>query len=99
MKPKPFSALNHFTVPVAIANFPPRALCRSRFPGPIVAVFVVRSRLEQSAPPAQGRKRSRRAIHSNYGMETTPNRPNTSCLLYTSDAADDLLCVDLGGRR
>ena len=25
-------------------------------------------------------------------------RPNI-CLLYTSDAADDLLCVDLGGRR
>ena len=24
---------------------------------------------------------------------------NTPCLLYTSDAADDLLCVDLGGRR
>ena len=24
---------------------------------------------------------------------------NESCLLYTSDAADDLLCVDLGGRR
>ena len=22
----------------------------------------------------------------------------TTCLLYTSDAADDLLCVDLGGR-
>ena len=21
------------------------------------------------------------------------------CLLYTSDAADDLLCLDLGGRR
>src|SRR5665213_1192970 len=27
------------------------------------------------------------------GMSTPP------CLLYTSDAADDLLCVDLGGRR
>src|SRR5428012_24844 len=29
-------------------------------------------------------------------------RPGTQdglCLLYTSDAADDLLCVDLGGRR
>src|SRR5450756_3182024 len=26
------------------------------------------------------------------------DRRNT-CLLYTSDAADDLLCVDLGGRR
>ena len=23
----------------------------------------------------------------------------TTCLLYTSDAADELLCVDLGGRR
>ena len=27
------------------------------------------------------------------------NMKNTTCLLYTSDAADDLLCVDLGGRR
>src|SRR5450756_3191737 len=25
--------------------------------------------------------------------------PDYTCLLYTSDAADDLLCVDLGGRR
>ena len=25
--------------------------------------------------------------------------PSIACLLYTSDAADDLLCVDLGGRR
>ena len=25
--------------------------------------------------------------------------PLNICLLYTSDAADDLLCVDLGGRR
>src|SRR5450756_1979222 len=25
--------------------------------------------------------------------------PVSPCLLYTSDAADDLLCVDLGGRR
>ena len=25
--------------------------------------------------------------------------PLRVCLLYTSDAADDLLCVDLGGRR
>src|SRR5450756_2544866 len=29
----------------------------------------------------------------------TLNGTNDSCLLYTSDAADDLLCVDLGGRR
>src|SRR5428012_18454 len=25
--------------------------------------------------------------------------PSYTCLLYTSDAADDLHCVDLGGRR
>ena len=25
--------------------------------------------------------------------------PSTFCLLYTSDAADDTPCVDLGGRR
>src|SRR5450756_486335 len=29
----------------------------------------------------------------------TASKPPNDCLLYTSDAADDLLCVDLGGRR
>ena len=33
-----------------------------------------------------------------YGIAQTP-RGDGTCLLYTSDAADDLLCVDLGGRR
>ena len=32
----------------------------------------------------------------NYLKNCFPGGP---CLLYTSDAADDLLCVDLGGRR
>src|SRR5665809_78492 len=32
--------------------------------------------------------------HAHQGAECA-----RSCLLYTSDAADDLLCVDLGGRR
>src|SRR5680860_1539528 len=31
-----------------------------------------------------------------FSFQTTKIYP---CLLYTSDAADDLLCVDLGGRR
>src|SRR5665213_3040454 len=31
--------------------------------------------------------------------ENDAKRLNHDCLLYTSDAADDLLCVDLGGRR
>eukprot|EP01017_Pseudomicrothorax_dubius_P039522 TRINITY_DN6073_c0_g1_i8.p1 TRINITY_DN6073_c0_g1~~TRINITY_DN6073_c0_g1_i8.p1 ORF type:complete len:172 (-),score=28.03 TRINITY_DN6073_c0_g1_i8:1-516(-) len=43
-------------------------------------------------------------IYPNYFIqqerinELWPMGANT-CLLYTSDAADDLLCVDLGGRR
>src|SRR5680860_1855377 len=31
-------------------------------------------------------------------LDACEERPG-ACLLYTSDAADDLLCVDLGGRR
>ena len=31
--------------------------------------------------------------------ESVVGAPLPGCLLYTSDAADDLLCVDLGGRR
>src|SRR5450756_3218992 len=31
--------------------------------------------------------------------EARAESPIRFCLLYTSDAADDLLCVDLGGRR
>ena len=32
-------------------------------------------------------------------IERRPAVLRNGCLLYTSDAADDLLCVDLGGRR
>src|SRR5665213_3399372 len=32
-------------------------------------------------------------------FEETEEELYKDCLLYTSDAADDLLCVDLGGRR
>ena len=30
---------------------------------------------------------------------TAQQEESITCLLYTSDAADELLCVDLGGRR
>ena len=32
-------------------------------------------------------------------LKALHKKPVYACLLYTSDAADDLLCVDLGGRR
>ena len=38
--------------------------------------------------------------YKNIGIEVIIcNHIFIVCLLYTSDAADDLLCVDLGGRR
>ena len=37
------------------------------------------------------------AVADEIGM--APGTDLGDCLLYTSDAADDLLCVDLGGRR
>src|SRR5665213_3534281 len=52
------------------------------------------------------RKGARTAFVTTRGFEDLiaigrQNRPElyNLCLLYTSDAADDLLCVDLGGRR
>ena len=40
--------------------------------------------------PQQKRERERRNMLGSLAK---------GCLLYTSDAADDLLCVDIGGRR
>ena len=39
-------------------------------------------------------------LHGNITISSSPGKGvYIDCLLYTSDAADDLLCVDLGGRR
>ena len=54
----------------------------------IAVVFVHR----RGAEFAKVHKRDRVEIRQELGLEYI-------CLLYTSDAADDLLCVDLGGRR
>src|SRR5450756_3204005 len=45
-----------------------------------------------SAPAVQDSDGGCDLVLDSYGY-------SQSCLLYTSDAADDLLCVDLGGRR
>ena len=36
---------------------------------------------------------------SSIVVNQTPSEWSPVCLLYTSDAADDMQCVDLGGRR
>ena len=38
-------------------------------------------------------------IHPFYSSAPFKISGSTPCLLYTSDAADDMQCVDLGGRR
>src|SRR5450756_2113498 len=41
----------------------------------------------------------RRPLAAAVARRAAPLELPGGCLLYTSDAADDLLCVDLGGRR
>ena len=51
----------------------------------------------KDSPIARMIKDNLASRHMAYeGVEVDQGGP---CLLYTSDAADDLLCVDLGGRR
>ena len=52
-------------------------------------------------------KATKKALSSRFTLIQGPpgtcllkhNDQTLSCLLYTSDAADDMQCVDLGGRR
>ena len=39
------------------------------------------------------------AFNQHFDNKKYCQHVDKGCLLYTSDAADDLLCVDLGGRR
>src|SRR5450756_2302965 len=39
------------------------------------------------------------ALEAEHRVEDVDGHEWLACLLYTSDAADDLLCVDFGGRR
>src|SRR5450756_1637046 len=60
---------------------------------PLLELTILHGR-EEVAQPAEWRPFQGR-------VELVPEHQwdHTACLLYTSDAADDLLCVDLGGRR
>ena len=48
---------------------------------------------------AEGCARVHGQVHRLVGLPSRRLCLVMGCLLYTSDAADDLLCVDLGGRR
>src|SRR5450756_3169080 len=66
--------------------------------------------LQSSRPRPTARPRQRAILRSTANVTlsngssissntSVPSPHVMTCLLYTSDAADDLLCVDLGGRR
>ena len=61
------------------------------------------NRIVDGDPPTNPSQRSNTKIIS-VSQNATPKFYQNgvlinSCLLYTSDAADDMQCVDLGGRR
>ena len=45
------------------------------------------------------RTRTAAKVAASSAFSTTPATPVSTCLLYTSDAADERSSVDLGGRR
>src|SRR5450756_1888186 len=58
-------------------------------------------RRDGPGPPVAGLAPDERAAHVLDDRDEWVQQQHflQACLLYTSDAADDLLCVDLGGRR
>eukprot|EP00657_Telonema_sp_P-1_P009315 TRINITY_DN3506_c0_g1_i2.p1 TRINITY_DN3506_c0_g1~~TRINITY_DN3506_c0_g1_i2.p1 ORF type:complete len:145 (+),score=52.30 TRINITY_DN3506_c0_g1_i2:169-603(+) len=57
---------------------------------------------EEGAPAAAHAQLLTSSDPQQQNLDLKAPEPSTdahTCLLYTSDAADDLLCVDLGGRR
>src|SRR5680860_685447 len=58
-----------------------------------------RARTADSAPAHSPGPSLSQLLSTNANSNTENAVYTNPCLLYTSDAADDLLCVDLGGRR
>src|SRR5450756_3120873 len=71
-----------------------RKLKRRSFP--MGKGFLLEGRPVELVSPA--RQAPVRQTHTASGSRIAQAATARVCLLYTSDAADDLLCVDLGGR-
>ena len=61
--------------------------------------MCIRDSSRGTSAPLPHQHGEKKKIYLNIGNETYKAGVHETCLLYTSDAADDLLCVDLGGRR
>src|SRR5680860_311832 len=76
------------------ANLTARAIESQHRPRGMVRPWLVH-RANDAEPVAH----HARITERDAGLHHAPGPRIHACLLYTSDAADDLLCVDLGGRR
>src|SRR5450756_3152187 len=88
----PFSAYLDFGDFAVASSSPERFL---KVSGPRVETPPIKGTRPRSADPVEDARLKEELLSS------AKDRAELSmiCLLYTSDAADDLLCVDLGGRR
>src|SRR5450756_1196374 len=75
------------------------APARSRMISRILASDLLQHRAGWNVSVVDGRGPVGGAITDVSGDRVSSMEITPPCLLYTSDAADDLLCVDLGGRR
>src|SRR5659263_634302 len=84
---------------VLLSESPPRCLLSGT-----VGIPVIHGREDVNTNAPEPHEAPSPALRGNpitraVGESQWDQSPSWSCLLYTSDAADDLLCVDLGGRR
>ena len=61
--------------------------------------MCIRDRCQHSRAASEDHRQQLGQCLDQWLSPTVDRGPRRACLLYTSDAADDLLCVDLGGRR
>ena len=73
---------------------------KAEYPAP-VAVTLSDLSMQKATPVAPQKEITAEpeSVKEEPIIDTTGLANYNICLLYTSDAADDLLCVDLGGRR
>src|SRR5664279_5559916 len=92
--------------PGSARDWPPASLCLSRFAPWTCRPDGGRARASRPPPGASDTRLSSRSLTTSRThrssratrVTTRPRRSSSTCLLYTSDAADEEDSVDLGGR-
>src|SRR5690606_14954657 len=81
MKPKPFSALNHFTVPVVMVSPSGSA---ARLAGAAATVFVRQTLERERRPFHEDRAPEKTSMHCNFGNNPTRSAAAARALVVTT---------------